>query len=296
MCHLDPNKNISKGICDCGNADTDTDGDNIPDCNDKCPQDPNKSSAEGVCGCGVSDKDSDGDLTPDCHDECPQDKNKVKKLVCGCGVSEIDTDGDSVLDCNDECPTDENKTKKLVCGCHVPDVDLNQDGTLDCKQLPTSSPTAFPSFSPTAYEDIFAPGYAVEIRRTDLGILGFFENLQISYDEKTKKEDANVSVYGIIQSKNDSAPTIDEVLALKDNVGANNQIYKVIKELQKDSVFLLQNMQDTDIANGIVRLSEAYSYENHRTYLVVVDGRGNKPTTICTVGGEGETITCGGNN
>jgi hypothetical protein len=37
---------------------------------DGCPFDPNKTSPS-ACGCGVPDTDSDGDTVPDCHDRCP---------------------------------------------------------------------------------------------------------------------------------------------------------------------------------------------------------------------------------
>ena len=49
---------MDPGICGCGNPDTDSDGDEIADCVDECPDDPNKSEP-GECGCGVSDDDID---------------------------------------------------------------------------------------------------------------------------------------------------------------------------------------------------------------------------------------------
>ncbi|MFQ5425390.1 MAG: thrombospondin type 3 repeat-containing protein, partial [Phycisphaerae bacterium] len=75
----------------------------VPDCDDRCPNDPNK-VAPGVCGCGVADADTDGDGTADCVDGCPNDPSKIIAAACGCGVPDIDTDGDGVADCVDNCP------------------------------------------------------------------------------------------------------------------------------------------------------------------------------------------------
>ena len=48
----------------------DADGDGAGDVCDGCMDDPNKTEP-GVCGCGVADTDSDGDGTADCNDICP---------------------------------------------------------------------------------------------------------------------------------------------------------------------------------------------------------------------------------
>ena len=65
---------------------------------DACPDDPNKSSP-GICGCGVADTDTDGDGTADCNDKCPSDKEKTDAGVCGCGFTEADLDADGKPDC-----------------------------------------------------------------------------------------------------------------------------------------------------------------------------------------------------
>jgi len=66
------------GICGCAVADTDTDGDGIPDCNDNCPDDPN-STEPGLCGCGVAqhwypDCDGDGQFSPFSTNACNQEQ------------------------------------------------------------------------------------------------------------------------------------------------------------------------------------------------------------------------------
>jgi len=85
---------------------------------DGCPDDPNK-TAPGICGCGVPDTDSDGDEIPDCNDGCPDDPYKTAPGICGCGVPDTDSDGDGTPDCNDGCPTDPYLTEPdPECGCN----------------------------------------------------------------------------------------------------------------------------------------------------------------------------------
>jgi RHS repeat-associated protein len=50
---------------------------------DVCPSDPQKVEP-GACGCGVADTDSDHDGVPDCEDRCPNDATKVSPGDCGC--------------------------------------------------------------------------------------------------------------------------------------------------------------------------------------------------------------------
>lgn len=104
-CPDDPNK-IEPGTCGCGVADTDSDGDNTPDCLDGCPDDPNKTDP-GDCGCGALDQDLNNNQISDClesGDLCPDDPDKIDPGLCGCGMSDDDTDFDSIVDCLDNCP------------------------------------------------------------------------------------------------------------------------------------------------------------------------------------------------
>lgn len=119
------------GICGCGFADIDSDGDGTMDCLDACPNDPDK-VGQGVCGCGIPDVDSDADGTMDCVDACPADPNKVEPGICDCGIPDIDTDGDDTMDCLDACPADPNKINPGICGCGVADSDSDGDGVVDC--------------------------------------------------------------------------------------------------------------------------------------------------------------------
>ena len=69
---------------------------------DGCPDDPGKLEP-GICGCGVADSDSDGNGLLDCEesDECPDDAFKTKPGICGCGVADTDLDGDGTIDRQD---------------------------------------------------------------------------------------------------------------------------------------------------------------------------------------------------
>jgi subtilisin family serine protease len=68
--------------------------------NDSCPDDPGK-TAPGVCGCGRADSDSDGDRVLDCQDACPSDRGKTTPGVCGCGIADADANGNGRIDCLD---------------------------------------------------------------------------------------------------------------------------------------------------------------------------------------------------
>ncbi|MFN4896955.1 MAG: integrin alpha [Pseudomonadota bacterium] len=127
-CPDDPAK-AEPGICGCGTADTDTDNDGTPDCNDQCTTDPNK-TRPGLCGCGTADTDTDKDGIPDCSDQCLVDPNKAKPGQCGCGVADTDTDRDGTADCNDKCPNDPLR----IGECSNP-------GISDSTPTPTPAPT-----------------------------------------------------------------------------------------------------------------------------------------------------------
>ena len=93
----------------------DTDGDGVPDVDDKCPND------KGVVPDGCpADTDKDGVI--DANDQCP---NLAGPAPTGCPPPP-DTDGDGVLDAADECP---NVAGTMKNGC--PDPDPDHDGVLN---------------------------------------------------------------------------------------------------------------------------------------------------------------------
>ncbi len=126
------------GVCGCGVADTDTDGDGTaglqrrlperseqdrarrlrlrrgrhrhrrrrhPGLQRRLPADPAK-VAPGVCGCGVADTDTRRRRHAGLQRRLPERPGQDRPGVCGCGVADTDTDGDGTPDCNDGCPTD----------------------------------------------------------------------------------------------------------------------------------------------------------------------------------------------
>jgi len=92
----------------------DTDGDGIPDHEDKCPTVPGVASAQGC-------PDADGDGIPDDEDRCPHEPGPAEFQGCP------DTDGDGIPDIDDRCPTEPGPAELQGCpdtdGDGIPDID-----------------------------------------------------------------------------------------------------------------------------------------------------------------------------
>jgi hypothetical protein len=162
LCPDDPEKRRT-GLCGCGVADDDRDGNDVPDCLengvDYCPEGPwSHLRLPGICGCWMCDWcDSDGDAIPHCIDPgqnglldfCPDDDEKTRPGTCGCGLADADSDSDLVPDCLqtavDYCPDGPYSGLSLpgTCGCWLCDwcdddgdavphcADPDQNGLLD---------------------------------------------------------------------------------------------------------------------------------------------------------------------
>jgi hypothetical protein len=120
-------------------ADTNTDGDSLPNCSDGCPNDASK-TVPGACGCGVADTNTDGDAQPDCQEQCDADANKLQPGVCGCGIRDADLNGDGTIDCADNCPNDPAKVAPGLCGCGVADTNTDGDSLPDCSDQCDNNP------------------------------------------------------------------------------------------------------------------------------------------------------------
>eukprot|EP00808_Paulinella_micropora_P011522 g25188.t1 len=158
LCPTNPNK-IHPGDCGCNAPDVDSDGDQLVDCLDACPQDYTKTYLTGICPCGVPDIDSDGDFVLNCLEACPFDPNKTSQGLCGCGQADpqVDMNGDSVLnrsDCTDLCPGDAEKFAPGICGCNISDVDTDHDGYADCLDVCPTDPAKWDNAGPCGCDSI----------------------------------------------------------------------------------------------------------------------------------------------
>jgi OOP family OmpA-OmpF porin len=99
----------------------DSDGDGVPDDQDKCPNTPLGVKVDKH-GCPL---DSDGDGVPDHLDFCPDTPTGVEVDANGCP---LDTDGDGVPDFRDECPDTPEEAIVDERGCPL---DTDGDGVPD---------------------------------------------------------------------------------------------------------------------------------------------------------------------
>ncbi len=112
----------------------DTDGDDILDPVDNCPNDWNADQAD-TDGDGIGDvcdfDDSDGDGVSDLFDNCPDTPNPDQADTDGDGIGDacqgvVDGDGDGIPDASDNCPTTPNPDQ----------ADADGDGTGDACEQP----------------------------------------------------------------------------------------------------------------------------------------------------------------
>lgn len=104
-------------------APVDTDGDGVPDINDRCPNTP-AGARVGPDGCEL---DSDGDGVADSKDRCPRTPAGARVDANGCP---IDSDGDGVADGIDQCPNTPMGVAVDAKGCAL---DSDGDGVVNTK-------------------------------------------------------------------------------------------------------------------------------------------------------------------
>jgi outer membrane protein OmpA-like peptidoglycan-associated protein len=105
----------------------DTDGDGVPDAEDQCPREPGPVESQG---CPVA-KDTDGDGIPDDVDRCPLDPEDKDGFQDEDGCPDPDNDGDGIVDKADACPNEGGSIENR--GCPQSDKDTDGDGILDSK-------------------------------------------------------------------------------------------------------------------------------------------------------------------
>ena len=117
-----------------GCPDTDNDGDGVADADDKCP-----GAKEDIDGFqdedGCPDPDNDKDGIPDLRDKCPNDAEDHQPPYPndGCPATKHDTDGDGIPDASDKCPNDPEDMDGFQDADGCPDTDNDADGVPDDK-------------------------------------------------------------------------------------------------------------------------------------------------------------------
>jgi outer membrane protein OmpA-like peptidoglycan-associated protein/opacity protein-like surface antigen len=109
----------------------DSDGDGVPDHLDECPNTPAGATVNAK-GCPI---DSDGDGVPDYLDKCPGTPQGMPVNAEGCP---IDSDGDGVPDHLDKCPSTPAGVEVGADGC--PAKDSDGDGIPDFRDLCPDTP------------------------------------------------------------------------------------------------------------------------------------------------------------
>jgi len=113
-------------------ARVDTDGDGVPDEEDRCPGAPGPASSQGC----PEVKDTDGDGIPDDIDRCPLDPEDFDGLQDDDGCPDPDNDGDGIVDKIDACPDTPGPLENRGC----PVLDRDGDGVTDdqdrCPDVP----------------------------------------------------------------------------------------------------------------------------------------------------------------
>jgi OOP family OmpA-OmpF porin len=110
----------------------DTDGDGVPDYEDRCPDTPRGAPVDA----GGCPRDGDGDGVPDFRDRCPDTPRGVQVDANGCPV---DSDHDGVPDYRDRCPDTPAGSPVDADGCPV-ERDSDGDGVPDSRDSCPGTP------------------------------------------------------------------------------------------------------------------------------------------------------------
>ena len=111
-------------------SNRDSDGDGIPDTDDRCPQEPEDYDGfQDQDGC--PDYDNDGDGIPDINDQCPNEAEDFDGFQDDDGCPDLDNDGDGILDKDDQCPNEAEDFDGFQDDDGCPDLDNDNDGIPD---------------------------------------------------------------------------------------------------------------------------------------------------------------------
>ena len=179
------------------NCKMDTDGDGIPDCEDKCPNDPGPPEFNG---CPPPDRDHDG--IPDHLDKCPDAPGLPQYDGCP------DTDGDGIPDNLDRCPNIPGPPQ--FQGCPDTDGDGIPDPDDKCPFEPGVANTDDPSkHGCKAYTLVVVKKGMIEIK----------EQVHFETGKAIIKEDSFELLHQVAQVMKDNPQFKVEVQGHTDNVG-----------------------------------------------------------------------------
>jgi outer membrane protein OmpA-like peptidoglycan-associated protein len=117
----------------------DTDGDGIPDSEDKCPNEAeDKDGFQDEDGC--PDPDNDGDGIPDAQDKCPNEPEDHDGFQDEDGCPDPDNDGDGIPDAQDKCPNEPEDKDGFQDADGCPDPDNDGDGIPDAQDKCPNQP------------------------------------------------------------------------------------------------------------------------------------------------------------
>ena len=124
---------------------SDSDGDDILDKDDACPDSPEDfDNFEDEDGCPDYDNDNDG--IPDVQDQCPNEAEDFDGYMDTDGCPDLDNDNDGIFDENDECPNQPEDKDGYLDQDGCPDLDNDNDGIPDEEDSCPNQPEIFNGF------------------------------------------------------------------------------------------------------------------------------------------------------
>jgi outer membrane protein OmpA-like peptidoglycan-associated protein len=229
----------------------DSDGDGVPDSEDRCPNEP---GPKENFGCPVV-KDTDGDGIPDDIDRCPLDPEDFDGFQDDDGCPDPDNDGDGIVDKLDACPNTPGPIENQGC----PIMDRDGDGVPDnedkCPDVPGPK------------ENFGCPD-------TDRDGDGIPDRLDKCPDEPGPPPDGCPKKYTLVEVKKDRIAIKQQVhfasakfKVLPDSFPLLDQVAQVLKDFQKMRVSV-EGHTDTVGAEAMnMKLSQARA-DDVRAYLV----------------------------